>query len=264
MSERLEQDLRALELAWPATPDLAGAVLARLEAEPVAAPRRRSWWPSRGLVPAVAWTAAAVVAALAITMAASPSARSAILEWLGLKSVKIERKAPTATPVPRRSQLGSELNLGQQVSLEEARRLVGFRVRVPSALSAPDAVWYHGPPPPGGRVSFVYRPQPGLTRSPQTGAGLLVSEWRAIVGPVIEKAAGNARVERLMVDGDRAYFISGAPHGMVWQDANGRIDYEDQRLAGNTLLVERSDGLLLRVEGQLSRDAAVRIARSVR
>jgi hypothetical protein len=255
MSERLESELRALEIAWPATPDIGAAVLARLESEPAPARRRRSWWPPRGLVPAVAWAAAAVVAALAVTMAASPSARSAILEWLGLKSVKIERKAPTATPVPRRSQLGTELDLGQRVSLDEARRQVGFRVRVPSALPAPDAVWYHGPPPPGGRVSFVYKPQPGITRSPQTGTGLLVSEWRATVGRVIEKAAGSARLERLIVGGDRAYFISGAPHGMVWEDANGQVGYEDQRLAGNTLL---------RVEGQLSRAAAVRIAESLR
>ena len=35
----LARDLRELELAWPETPDLAGAVAARL-AEPDAAPRR--------------------------------------------------------------------------------------------------------------------------------------------------------------------------------------------------------------------------------
>ena len=39
--------------------------------------------------------------------------------------------------------------------------------------------------------------------------------------------------------------------------------FEDQRLAGNTLLVERADGLLIRVEGDLTRDRAVAIARSV-
>jgi hypothetical protein len=262
MNERLEQELRALEIAWPATPDVAGAVRARLEAAP--APRRRSWWPPRGLVPALAWAAAAVLAALAVTMAASPSARSAILEWLGLRSVKIERKAPTATPVPRTSQLGAGLDLGRSVTLEEARRTAGFRVRVPSALPAPDAVWFRDPPPPGGRVSLIYKPQPGITRSPQTGTGLLVSEWRATVGEVVRKAAGAARLERLTVAGDPAYFISGAPHGVAWVDENGEVAYENQRLAGNTLLVERSDGLLLRVEGRLSRAAAVRIAKSLR
>jgi hypothetical protein len=261
MSERLAAEMAALEVAWPPTPDIAGTVLARLEEPapaPSASPPRR-----RRLVPAFAWAAAAIVGALAITMAASPSARSAILEWLGLKSVKIERRAPTATPQPRRSQLGSELVLGRAVSLDEARRLAGFRIRVPGALPAPDAVWYDAPPPAGGRVSFVYRPQRGLTRSPETGTGLLVSQWRATVSPVIQKSAGNAKLERLEVGGDPAFFISGEPHGVAWLDENGQIDFDEQRLAGNTLLVERSDGLLLRVEGDISREAAVRIAQSL-
>lgn len=260
MSERLAAELAALEVAWPPTPDLASAVLAQLEARPrVGTSARRVRWR-----PAVAAVTAALVAAFAITLAASPSARSAILEWLGLKSVKIERKAPTATPQPRRGQLGQDLRLGDPVSLPEARRRAEFSVRVPGALPPPDAVYFDAPPPPGGRVSFVYRPQPGLTRSPQTGTGLLVSEWRATVTPVVEKAAGGAKLERFEIDGDRAFFISGAPHGVAWMDENGDFDYEEQRLAGNTLLVERADGLLLRVEGDITRDGAVRIARSVR
>jgi hypothetical protein len=262
MSERLAAELAALEVAWPPTPDIAGTVLARLE-EPAPAPSVRPHWRRR-LVPAFAWAAAAIVAALAITMAASPSARSAILEWLGLKSVKIERKAPTATPQPRRSQFGAELVLGRSVSLAEARRLADFRIRVPGALPAPDAVWYDAPPPAGGRISLVYRPQPGLTRSPQTGTGLLVSEWRATVSPVIQKSAGNARVERFRIGGDPAFFISGEPHGVAWIGEDGQIDFDEQRLAGNTLLVERSDGLLLRVEGDITRAAATRVAQSLR
>jgi len=262
MNERLAAELAALEVAWPPTPDIAGVVLARVDEPAPARPPRRV--RRRRLAPVLAWTAAALVAALGITMAASPSARSAILEWLGLKSVKIERKAPTATPQPRRSQLGEELALGRAVSLAEARRLARFRIRPAGALPAPDAVWYDAPPPAGGRVSFVYRPQPGLTRSPQTGTGLLVSEWRATVTPVVEKAAGAAKLERFEIDGDHAFFISGKPHGVAWTDDNGDVSYENQRLAGNTLLVERGDGLLLRVEGDIGRADAVRIARSVR
>jgi hypothetical protein len=270
MSERLAAELAALEVAWPPTPDTAGAVLARLEgeaAEPAPVRGERPWWRRRPrrLAPALAWTAAALLAALGITMAASPSARSEILEWLGLKSVKIERKAPTATPQPQRGQLGENLLLGDAVSLDEARRRAEFTVRVPGALPPPDAVYFDAPPPPGGRVSFVYRPQPGLTRSAQTGTGLLVSEWRATVTPVVEKAAGGgAKLERFQIDGDRAFFLSGKAHGVAWMDENGDVEFEDQRLAGNTLLVERADGLLLRVEGDITRDDAVRIARSLR
>ena len=43
---------------------------------------------------------------------------------------------------------------------------------------------------------------------------------------------------------------------------NDDVNYEDQRIAGNTLLVE-GDGLLLRIEGDITRDRALEIARSV-
>src|SRR5687768_9710297 len=125
MSEPLEHELRALEVEWPATPDLAGAVLVRLRTEPAPEPTRRGLRrrlrpeparrglrrrlrpePARRglrrrLRPALAWSAAVLVAAFGVTMAASPSARSAVLEWLGLKSVKVERREPAATPAPR-------------------------------------------------------------------------------------------------------------------------------------------------------------------
>ena len=44
---------------------------------------------------------------------------------------------------------------------------------------------------------------------------------------------------------------------------NGQTQFEEQRLAGNTLLWDRGDGVLLRLEGELDRDEAIRIARSV-
>ena len=63
------------------------------------------------------------------------------------------------------------------------------------------------------------------------------------------------------MDGAPAYFIAGA-HGFAYQHGTG-VRFEDQRLAGNTLLVERADGLLIRVEGDLDRDQAVAIAASM-
>jgi hypothetical protein len=107
------------------------------------------------------------------------------------------------------------------------------------------------------RVDLVYR------RGKRVG--VLVTELRATATPVIEKAIGAAsKFERFRVDGDPAYFISGAQHGFAYVPAGTQEpQFEQERLAGNTLLVERTDGLLLRVEGQLKRDAAVRIARSI-
>jgi hypothetical protein len=67
------------------------------------------------------------------------------------------------------------------------------------------------------------------------------------------------------VDGDPAFFISGAPHGFAYyNEERNESNFEEQRLAGNTLLVDRADGILLRIEGEISRERAVEIAESVR
>jgi hypothetical protein len=246
----LHAELSALRVEWPDTPDLADGVLARLEAAP--ARRRRPAWR-----PALAYALAALLAGFAITMAASPDARSAVLEWLGLKSVEVERREPTAPP-PQPGTLGSGLGLGTPVSLQEARERSPF-LGVPTAagLGQPDAIYLGGE-----SVSLVYGERPGYARADATGAALLVQEFPARVEPFIQKSVGQgARLERLTVDGAPAYFIEGA-HGFAYEH-EGAADFEAQRLAGNTLLVERSDGLLVRVEGELSRDRAVAVARSV-
>jgi hypothetical protein len=253
----LHEELTALTVEWPATPDIAGAVTARLalgaaeQPRPVRRRRLRAWRP------AVAYGLAAVVAAFAVTMAVSSDARSAVLEFLGLKSVRIERREPHAPP-PRPGTHGSRLGLGKPAALAEAHRRAPY-LRLPAAagLGDPDAVYL-------GRssVALVYDDRPGYARARTTGAALLVQEFPARIGEFIGKAVGSgARLERLTVDGDPAYFITGA-HGFAY--IHGRnVTFEDQRLAGNTLLLERSDGLVIRVEGDITRDRAVAVARSI-
>lgn len=240
MSE-LERELRALRVQWPDTPDLAGAVVARLPERPS---RRGRWleWP--------AWRVAVAVGAVFVAVVmAVPPARSAVLELLGFGSVRIERAEP------RPSEFGSELSLGKPVTLDTARRRADFPVLVPEAVGRPDAVYLDDAP---RRVDLVYRPRDDLPR-------LLISEFRAVATPMIEKTIGAAtRIERLTVGGDPAFFITGADHGFAYLLPSGQANFETQRLAGPTLLVERSDGVLLRVEGELTREQAVRIAESFR
>ena len=91
---------------------------------------------------------------------------------------------------------------------------------------------------------------------------MLVQTFRAQASPFIEKTVGSgARAERLDVDGAVAFWITGA-HGFAYQSPSG-FGFEDQRIAGTTLLVERRDGLLLRIEGVRTRERAVALARSV-
>jgi hypothetical protein len=236
----LERELASMAIDWPETPDIAAAVSARL----VAPPPRRRWWMAR---PAWQFAVAAIALLIAVVMAVPPT-RAAVLDLLGLRSVRIEHREP------RPATFGRGLSLGTAVTLAQARRDADFPVKVPAALGPPDAVYFSDNP---ARVDFVYRDGHRV--------GTLVTELRATATPVIQKAVGGgAKLEQLEVGGDRAYFISGAEHGFAYIPAGSQEPvFEDQRLAGNTLLVERRDGLLLRIEGKLDRDQAVRIAESV-
>jgi len=246
----LELELRALEIEWPETPDIASAVQERLAAPAPVRPRWRLDRPAWQL--AVAATALVIAVVMAI-----PPARAAVLDLLGFSSVRITREEP------RPSTFGQALALGDPVTLEQAHR--AFPVLIPEQLGDPDGVYLDEHPAVGPRVDLVYRARPGLPVSGNTGAGLLITEFRAVAEPVIEKAAGTgATVERLTVDGDPAFFISGAPHGFAYLNPDtGDANFEEQRLAGNTLLVERSDGVLVRLEAEFSRERAVALAESL-
>lgn len=110
----LEHELRALPIAFPAEPDLAPRVLARLER-----PARR-WW----LVPALAALAAAG-ALLAI-----PQTRAAILDLLRIGGVEVQR-VETQPRAPVRP-----LALGREVPFDIAQRAVDFPLLAPSSSIA--------------------------------------------------------------------------------------------------------------------------------
>ncbi|MDA0180662.1 hypothetical protein OJ997_10195 [Solirubrobacter phytolaccae] len=236
MTPDLERALRELEIDWPATPDLAATVAARVADEPRPTTRARGWGRPRARLAAAV---AAVLLVLAGGTLAVPEARSTVFRWLGIESVEIKRGTPRATP-------RASLDLGTPTTLA--------KLSVP-ALQAP------GLGTPG--VYATALPDGSVAASLVYDGPVLVQTFRARVEPFIEKTIGaGADVERLDVDGALALWITG-PHGFAYEAPNDSFGYEQQRLAGRTLLVERADGLLLRVEGQLSRERALGIARSV-
>jgi hypothetical protein len=231
------------EIDFPETPDLAPRVRQRLAAG--SRPRQRLMPARRGLVLAFATLAVAVGAAMAV-----PQSRAAILEFFGLRGVEIQRveKLP---PVPRQT----TLDLGDEVTLEQAAARAAFDVVIPEELGDPDHVYYLDFPV-GGMVSFVY----GDTQEPRA----LFTQFRATVEDAVhKKVLEDTRIEALRIEGEPGFWLTGEPHLFYYVDAQGRFDDENIRLAGNVLLWER--GLLtLRLEGDLSRAEAVEIARSVR
>jgi hypothetical protein len=241
----LERKLLALgrELDVPEAPDLWPSVRARLAERPVQRrlPRRRA------LV--LAFAALAVGAAFAV-----PPARTAILEWLGLRGVKIERG-----PEQPKAPVSADLGLGRRVTLAEARRLAAYRVLVPvlAGFEKPREVWF-APGLPGGQVAFVYwRKDPRRPR-------ILLTQFRAEPGfQFIQKLAGpGTRIEPVTVNHEPGYWLEGQPHAFLFVDSQGQIRAETLRLAGNTLLWQHGE-LTLRLEGARTKAEALAIARSL-
>jgi hypothetical protein len=254
----LEQRLAGLrdDMAWPPTPDIAGAVAARIAADP--AQDRRRMWPALRmpglplLRPATVALAAGILAvAIAATLAASPGVRARVADWLGIGAVRVER-------VDRLPDVGraGDLGLGVRTTVADARRATGLPVSAIAALGAPDAVYADRPGAGGAQaasVSVVYLARRGLPAATR-GIGALLTVLPGGDEAVVKKVAGSGTdVQFVDVDGAFGVFLSGAQH----------VVGPPNRLAGNTLIWVRGD-VTYRLESALGRDAALRLARSVR
>lgn len=203
----------------------------------------------RDLVPAVLrrlhkqrysgrWRRVAGVAALVLAVSltatmAVPDARTAVLRFLGIKGATVIRvdELPPATSEPH--------ELGEPVTLAEAERVAGFRPLLP-ALGPPDEVRIDRFSP--SFVILLYG-EPVRLRMLQ------------FVGGAIEKLASVEQpVERVSVNGEPGIWVEGR------HVVTGPIGLP--RLAGSALLWEQ-DGLTLRLEGPLTKDEALGIARDV-
>jgi hypothetical protein len=282
---------------YPPTPDLASSVHHRLMAnrrprllqERVRELARTIWPAARSRLVVVSF---ALLLALAGLLALDPEARTVLADRLGLRGVTISQvpfvptATPTAspspsptgasttpivqTPVPTSTpiSIGERLQLGQRVAFADARSRLPFGIQTPSVaeLSTPDEV-YLGDQPIGGEVALVYYPRPGLPALNETGIGLLLTEFRGDLhtefNPVGKMVGPETRVEEITVNGGKGYWLEGQPHMFFYRDSKGEVRNETIRLAGNTLLWEEGN-LTLRLEGALTRDAALRIARSIR
>jgi hypothetical protein len=270
--ERALADLAAA-LEFPPTPDLAAAVTARLGTAPAAAPappspaaRARRWLAGLAGWRRLAAAGLAVVLLAAAVLVASPGTREAVARRLGLRGIGVELGGPPPPTVTTTPGGRLELGLGDRVTLEEARRRVDWPVLVPAAagLGRPDAVYVNQAVPSGGRVDLVYRARPGLPPSPFTDVGLLVTEFQGQPTPeFLKKVTAMGVVEQVTVGGEPGYWFSGEPHFFTYRDAAGTLREEQTRLAGNTLIWQRGD-LTLRLEGELPKEEAIRIAESMR
>jgi hypothetical protein len=175
---------------------------------------------------------------------AVPQARSEILDWLGIGSVTIRH----VDELPTVAKTQDDLALGERISLRSARERAQFRIEVPrlDGLGAPSV--YRGAL---GQVSLLYGSE---------------EEPRLLVMQIV----GTGALEKLLsLETDVELVRSGRAEG-AWLEGGEHVVFfpstgpESQRLAGNTLLLQREDGVTVRIEADISKEDALRIFRSMR
>jgi hypothetical protein len=233
----LERRLRtaAPHYPFPSTPPLAGEVLERL-------PQRRPF-PWRRAAPALAVALAAAITAIALT----PSARSAFLDWIdaipGVRIARVE-KLPKSVPM-------SVYDFGRPVSLDEARRSAGFRVRLPSDVGDPTRVYLDHDGAGGAVVTVAY------------DSRLVLTEWSETELLFYKLVGPGTRLVDVRVEGALGVWITGGDHAVFYLGADQGEYYRGGRLAGNVLLWDR-DGIGHRLEGRVPLRRALELARSLR
>jgi hypothetical protein len=219
---------------FPVTPGIEAAVEIRV-LRVVARRRQRPWLLA----------AALLVVALAAAVAA-PGARTSFLDWLRIGGVGIERRELPPAAVVRAGPLP-----GRPVSLAEARSVASFPVLVPDELGAPDVVLLQSDP--DVMVTLVY----GSAEKPR----LILSQWRSEALRFLKILPYSARVQRIGTPDAPSFWIPEA-HSVLYQRIGGGGHEEPFRLSAPALVWVRGD-LTYRLEGRLSRDEALELARSL-
>jgi hypothetical protein len=102
----------------------------------------------------------------------------------------------------------------------------------------------------------------GIVATPVAAGRAVLTEFRADIG-LTKKFVGPAtRVEPVTVNGRDGLWLEGAPHVVMSFDSKGLGRERVVRLAGNVLVWPRGS-LTLRLEGPLTRDQALRLAKTV-
>jgi hypothetical protein len=254
----LEHRLRRLGtiIDYPPTPPIAEQVGRNLR-EGIA-PRKRGRRAPRLRVVLVA--VAALLLLTAGATAAVPSARHAVLDFLGLRGETVQR----IPSLPENVRAKPSWHLGQPTTLESAEDALSFSPLLPTSLGEPNGVFADSEVP-GGALTLTYAPRPGLPHARLTGVGLLVNELNGHFAPGFygKLVPRESKIERFGIDGNYAIWIEGLHVFFFKPVADHTFHIGRSRLAANALLVQRGE-VMIRLEAKFDKSTAVEIARSLR
>lgn len=270
------------DVSWPAPRDLAPAILARIELLPVPA-RPRTWWlvnllrprgsGGRTLRRSLVLAVLALLAAVALATAFGIGVPGIRILFGPVASPTPTLPAPTPTTPPSPGVSASpggssssgatssptatdDPTLGRAVTLAEARSGAGFAVLTPAAtgFDTPTAIHLLGTPP-TARVSLSFGDHGAVTEFVGSADPL---GFQKMIG-------GGTTVESLSLNGQPAYWISGAPHDLtiLYVDGTGSPVWETTTVIGNVLVWQAGE-VTLRLVTPHGRAEAVALADSMR
>jgi hypothetical protein len=241
----IEVDLERLArgLAYPPTPALAGRVRLQITSSGATYPA----FP--GAMRLAATALAALVVALAALVAIAAPARDAVADLFDRIDIFSAEEVSPELPTDIR---------GESVTLDEAQERLGRRILLPTGPDdtslRPSTVVYH---------DFGVGAAQAVTLSFETVGGVpfAILETDGGIGKGLGGGA-SAQPVASVGEGD-AYWLEGLRIVHIY-DSRGNLIGESQRRTDGNTLVWVQDGLALRLEGDISRDEAIDIARSVR
>ena len=277
--QKLEEALidagRAIE--YPRTPNLAATVrteLSRpLNPDRLRLPDRVRWRP-------VLLVALAVIAALALLLII-PETREAIAQLLGLRTIRIIEATPTpppqpetpatatiapATPAPTPTPGIAPFKQCCPSTLKEAQQKARFKILLPpdeqpSQVFFQDQVFGRGSEP--QQAVLMFGP-------PQSPRYVLYQASRMLYEKIVAGGGADAGtvISETLVNGQRALWLTGAPHVLITLDQNGEplLGFE-RPVNASTLIWETGDldtGVTYRLETALSLAEAIEFAESLR
>jgi hypothetical protein len=245
----LESELRAVGRELEVTPasDLTAAVRQRLEGQPVRQSRAPGW-TADARHRRLAWRAAlVVVVAVLAALIAVPPGRAVVIRVLRFAGVEFRQEpGPVRSPGTSGSLPGE-----RRMPLQQARHQVSFPILVPAVLGRPGEVVVSDR---GRVVTLIYRrTRYGQVRLDEFAGHLDTLYFRKFVSLRM--------LNEVQVNGTTGAWIKG-PHELVYITRSGTSAIASARLTTGNTLIWGTSQVALRLEGNLSKAAALAIASS--
>ena len=238
----------ASSFSYPATPSMSKAVRARLQARPSFVNRTMDALAAAGSLQLSRAAFGVLVLVVVGGALAVPASRSALADFFRLSHVRVERE-PIAGPTPPALSPGS---FARPSTASAAQQLADFPLLFPMVdgdRRAPEGVYVQGENSNLPTVIFTYDDY---------------DLYQTRLGYFAKGGPDPSLIHDIEFDGQAAFWIDEGGHIASFLDEQGRRVVESRRTVDRATLLWERDGITYRLETNLSQEAAIGVAQSLR